>query len=307
MWKMLGLLVVGLAVGAGVILYSHHDSGSKSLLVTAEDSQNVDVQKSLAALDRRVRELSAQVQALQASSGRPGAPGAIANPGRPQDFRQNRQQLTPEQTAAMEERRKEFEKERQEQEAQRIKAAGLTPERVQAISRRAEELRVAAMQAQFEAQAKGQRIDNVNTNQALRKELGDAEYERYLKATGRPTEVGVSDVLASSAAERAGLKAGDQIVSYAGKRVYENQDLNTLTNQGTPGTNVVVEVNRNGQTIQVTVPSGPLGVTTGGGGRGGRGGGGGGGPGGFGGPGGPPGGGGFGGPGGGPGGFRGGQ
>jgi membrane-associated protease RseP (regulator of RpoE activity) len=120
--------------------------------------------------------------------------------------------------------------------------------------------------------------------------MGDAEYEKYLTATGRPTQVQVMDVYASSNAEKSGLKPGDQIVSYAGTRVFEMNELNALTRQGTPGESVTVEVKRNGQTVQVQVPRGMLGVT-GGGGGGGRG------PGGF--PGGRPGGFGGGGPGGG--------
>ncbi len=85
------------------------------------------------------------------------------------------------------------------------------------------------MQAQYEAQRSGQRVEGTNVEQSLRKELGDAEYERYLKATGRPTEVRVMECGATSAAERSGLKAGDEIVSYGGTRVFDARDLNTLT------------------------------------------------------------------------------
>jgi S1-C subfamily serine protease len=161
----------------------------------------------------------------------------------------------------------------QKAQEDRIRASGLTPERVQSIERRAEELRVAAMQAQYEAQRTGQRVDGMNVDQALRRELGDAEYERYLKATGQPTEVRVMEVLATSAAERAGLKAGDEIVSYAGKRVFDARELNAVTTQGNTAGTVTVEVKRDGQTVQLSVPAGPLGVSAGGG-RGGPGGGG---------------------------------
>lgn len=274
MWKMLGLLVVGLAVGAGVMLYSRPDSPNESLLVAAADAQSVDVQKSLAALDRRVRELSAQVQALQSAGGRPAATGERPQgagrdwqgPGGGPPFRGEGGRPSEEEIAAMRER---FQK----AEEERIRAAGLTPERVKTIERRFEELRVAAMQAQYEAQRTGQRVEGMNVDEALRKELGDAEYERYLKATGQPTEVRVMDVLATSVAERAGLKAGDEIVSYAGKRVFDVRELNAMTTQASASGNVTVEVKRNGQTMQITVPAGPLGVSAGGGGRGGPGGG----------------------------------
>jgi C-terminal processing protease CtpA/Prc len=83
--------------------------------------------------------------------------------------------------------------------------------------------------------------------------------------------VRVIEVLASSSAERSGLQAGDQIVSYAGTRVFEMSELNALTRQGNPGESVTVEVQRNGQPVQVQVPRGVLGVqgVQGGGGRGG--------------------------------------
>jgi hypothetical protein len=288
MWKVLGLVVVGLAAGTAVVLYTRSPAGSASLLVKAEDAQSVDVQKSLAALDRRVRDLTAQVQALQ-SSGRsevvPGerttADGELRRQGGDRQVVRN-DERTPEEVAAMRER---FEKQREERDNERIRAAGLTPERVKGIQRRAEELRVAAMQAQYEAQRTGQRVDGTDIEASLRRELGDIEYEKYLKAMGQPTQVRVMDVLATSAAERSGLRAGDEIVSYNGKRVFDPRELNTMTSQTAAGGSVTVEVKRDGQTMHVTVPAGPLGVTAAGGGRQG--------PGGPGGPGGGPGGGGF--------------
>jgi hypothetical protein len=289
MWKILGLVALGLAAGAGYVLFTRSEPAPKSLLVTAADAQSVDVQKSLAALDRRVRQLTAEVQSLRDSAGRAtsGSEGGNSADGPqrgPADWQRMRDGRTPEDLAAMREQI-------QKRENERIIAAGLTPERMKEINRRAEELRVAAMQAQYEAQRNGQRVQGVDTDQALRKELGDAEYERYLKAEGRPTEVRVMDVLATSAAERSGLKAGDEILSYGGTRVFDARDLNALTMQGAAGGAVTVQVKRDGQTVQLSVPSGPLGVTAGpaGGGR-------------QGGPGGRPGGFGGGGPGGGPGG-----
>jgi hypothetical protein len=282
MKKVIALVVLGVAAAAAFYVLKK-DPAPSTLLVTTGDAQGVDVQKSLSALDRRVRDLTAQVQALQAAAGRPttasgDAPVMLEGRRRPGDNRPPfGEQPTEEQIKTM---REQF----QERENERIKAAGLTPERMTAITRRVEELRVAAMQAQYEAQRTGQRVEGMNIEQALRKELGDAEYEKYLTATGRPTEVRVMDVLATSAAERAGLKSGDEIVSYNGKRVFDARELNTLSTQGAAGSTVTMEVKRNGQTVQLSVPVGPLGVNSGGD----RGGG----PGGFGGPGGggPPGG-----------------
>src|SRR5690606_545711 len=98
----------------------------------------------------------------------------------------------------------------------------------------------------------------------LRGEIGDDEYERYLQALGRSTAVVVREVLASSPAERAGLQPGDQVVAYGGERVFDQRELNALTLQGQAGESVVLDVRRNGQTIQLVVPRGPIGITGGG-------------------------------------------
>jgi S1-C subfamily serine protease len=94
----------------------------------------------------------------------------------------------------------------------------------------------------------------------LRQELGETEYERYLAALGRPTKVGVFNVIASSPAEKAGLQAGDEILTYGGTRVFDMRELNDLTVEGSPGQPVVLEVQRNGQNLQLVLPRGPIGI-----------------------------------------------
>jgi S1-C subfamily serine protease len=71
-------------------------------------------------------------------------------------------------------------------------------------------------------------------------------------------------VLGSSPAEQAGLQPGDEVVAYAGKRVFDMSDLNGLTYEGTAGELVAVEVLRDGQPVQVYVPRGPIGIMGGG-------------------------------------------
>jgi S1-C subfamily serine protease len=152
-----------------------------------------------------------------------------------------------------------------EQQLQRLVAQGFTRERAEWIERRTQELEVQALNAQYEAQRSGRPAQGaMDVESALRSELGDTDYERYLTATGRPTQVQVMDVLASSSAERSGLQPGDQIVSYAGTRVFDMRELNALTRDGSPGESVTMEVRRNGQTMQVQVPRGPLGLQGGG-------------------------------------------
>ncbi|HJR69110.1 MAG TPA: PDZ domain-containing protein, partial [Gammaproteobacteria bacterium] len=149
---------------------------------------------------------------------------------------------------------------------ERLIAGGFAPDRAEWINRRVQELRMQQMQAQYQATRGGQPLDSalqLGTDRMLRNEIGDAEYERYREALNRPTRVGVLQVLASSPAESAGLRPGDEIVTYSGTRVFDTAELNSLTFQGNPGESVVVEISRNGQPLQLVVPRGPLGITGG--------------------------------------------
>lgn len=161
-------------------------------------------------------------------------------------------------------------------------AAGLSPDRAQWIMNREDQLDMEVLQARYEAtqaNATQQEIANINAASILRKELGDADYAKYLEGQGRPTSIGVREVLTNSPAQTAGLQPGDEIVSYNGQRVFDMNELNALTYEARPGTNVAMQVVRDGQTMQVVVESGPIGISGGGrsqqrdfGGRGGRGG-----------------------------------
>lgn len=149
---------------------------------------------------------------------------------------------------------------------ERFIAAGFTPDRVQWIERRIDELRLEALEAEYEAARRGEVVDpraRSGIDERLRAELGDAEYEKYLTAMGRPTAVAVRDVLPGSAAERSGLRAGDVIVSYGGRRVFGVAELNRLTLEGRPGETVVVDVLRDGQPMQIYLPRGPIGIASG--------------------------------------------
>jgi TolA-binding protein len=154
-----------------------------------------------------------------------------------------------------------------EDRAARLVAAGFAPDRAAWILQRESELQMEAMQARFEARRSGEPADpfdpSLNSNSALRAEIGDAEYEQYLQANNRPTAVSVGSVLESSPAQRVGLQAGDQIVSYDGARVFDVSDLNQQTMLGEPGESVVVDITRDGIPMQVVMPRGPIGVSTG--------------------------------------------
>jgi hypothetical protein len=288
MIKKIGLVVALAAIGIAIAMYLRGGSVPEKTeqaftpRTGASESERIsDLEKMLAAqvdrgnlLESRLSELEARLSAR--NSARRNADAGTDNQDPRARFQDLRQQFTDANGNFDPKKMAEF---RRKQELDRLVQAGFTQERAEWIERRTQELQLQAQQAQYDAQRNGQPVRGTDIESTLRKEMGDSEYEKYLSATGRPTEVQVMDVLASSAAERAGLKPGDQIVAYAGQRVFDAGDLNSLTRQGTPGETVTVEVKRDGQTVQLSVPRGVLGVESGGGGR--RGGG----PGGF--PGGP--------------------
>lgn len=94
----------------------------------------------------------------------------------------------------------------------------------------------------------------------IRDALGDDRYDRYLYARSRPNRVVVGSIMETSKAQQAGLQRADVIVRYGGEPVYSNMHLVTLRSSGEAGEPVVVEINRNGQPMQITMPRGPMGM-----------------------------------------------
>ncbi len=148
--------------------------------------------------------------------------------------------------------------------------AGFSPDQAQHITERESELQLEALYAQYDAirdgEPSGPLTNGFDPQDQLRQELGDASYERYLDATGQSTSIGVQRVMDGSPGQAAGLQTGDEVIAYAGERVFNISDLNQLILEGAPGQPVVMDVLRDGQQIQLYVPRGPIGIT---GGRGG--------------------------------------
>ncbi len=151
--------------------------------------------------------------------------------------------------------------------SERLVGAGFTESEAQWILHRESELQMEALQTRYDARRAGESVDyfgsRANYGSALRQELGDAGYERYLEANGRPTQVAISSVFEGSPALAAGLQPGDQIMSYDGRRVFSMDEITALTMQGQAGENVVVDISRDGTLMQLAIPRGPLGVTGG--------------------------------------------
>lgn len=82
----------------------------------------------------------------------------------------------------------------------------------------------------------------LTTENTLRKMIGDDEYLTYLQHTGQSWQVIIQTVFSNSAAEGAGLEAGDVIHRYDGQRVFSSAGLQLLSSQGTKGDLVDITV-----------------------------------------------------------------
>ncbi len=101
-----------------------------------------------------------------------------------------------------------------------------------------------------------------NREEAMRQRLGDAAYDAYLYAAGRPNRLVVTSVLASAQAGQAGIVSGDRIIRYDNQRVYNWRDLREAMAGGSITDTIAVEVERDGDTLQFYLARGPLGVRT---------------------------------------------
>jgi hypothetical protein len=274
MHKSIALVIVGLAAGFVIAAWW----GGGALAPTSDSHDYVTTEQRLDALEeelateaRRRREIEAEVALLNERIAPPASierPTAVDSVDSIQDFPATVEETSIPQARASPpvRRRPPFELDDNEL-VERFIAAGLTPERAQWIVARSQELRMQALQEQYDAAREGRPIDPSLAVFApattLREELGDADYERYLQALDRPTSVYVRDVLATSPGARAGMKSGDQVVSFDGERVFDMSDINRLVLEGQPGQVVAVDVLRDGQLVQLYVPRGPIGITGG--------------------------------------------
>jgi len=279
MLKTLLFVAVGLVAGLGLALLWQGEGASDAVEIAGSTSTaapavraaaNVDPVTRVAALETalaeesakrlelesRVSELADELAALTTPAfGQAGERPEVAPEGAP-----GRGRFDPARRQAESERRL----------VERLTAAGFAPDRAEWINRRTSELRMEALQAEYEARRQGDGQTTLPLARALelegslRADLGDADYERYLEALGRPTSVGVQSVLASSPAERAGLKPGDEVLAYGGRRVFNMRELNDLIYEGNAGDSVVVDIVRDGQPLQIVLPRGPIGVVAGG-------------------------------------------
>lgn len=92
--------------------------------------------------------------------------------------------------------------------------------------------------------------------------LSEQRYDEYLRASGRPTGYSVQDIVSGSVAETAGLRPGDSIVRLDGERVYNEYNYMQKLVTGDINDQVTIQIERNGQLIDITVPRRPLGINS---------------------------------------------
>ena len=97
----------------------------------------------------------------------------------------------------------------------------------------------------------------------LREELGDQQYDEYLFTSKQNNRIRIASVMLGSAAEQAGIKKGDVVLSYNDNRMFTWQELKDATSEGQLGEYVSISIYRNGEIYSFSVPRGPLGTQLG--------------------------------------------
>jgi hypothetical protein len=275
------ILTVALSLGAGFaagVLLTAEPAAEIAAVETLDSTAHFD---STAPADERIRALEQavvdernvrsiledQLHALMEEIERIDASGPRVIASEVAALQSSREQATLDSSRSSERRpgMLEFATSYRDARMNRLVQNGITPERAEWILRRESEARFEALQAEFDARRAGESIDPyasiLDAQTRLRSDLGDADYENYLQSMGQPTAVMVQEVLASSPANRAGLQAGDQLVSYGGMRVFSMTELRAQAMQGQTGEDVVIEIMRDGTLMQLTMPRGPLGIS----------------------------------------------
>ena len=155
-----------------------------------------------------------------------------------------------------------------EQQRQRLVAAGFSPEETDEIIRVVDENTLQRLTLRYQAARGGDAARNYRAElrslprsaDLVREQFGEGAYDQYLYATGRPNRVVVDGVLERSAAQQAGLRAGDTLVQFDDQPVYALGDLIRICARGGEFEEVPLRVLREGELIEVSVPRGPLGI-----------------------------------------------
>jgi hypothetical protein len=90
--------------------------------------------------------------------------------------------------------------------------------------------------------------------------IGDEDYDSMLYGCGRHNRVLLSSVLPNSPAAAAGVQAGDVLLRYGDRPIYDIRDLLAETAGGEFGESASIDVERDGERLRLYVARGPLGA-----------------------------------------------
>ena len=148
-------------------------------------------------------------------------------------------------------------------------AAGVASDQATEILRRQSELEMQQLELRDQASREGwlgteRFVDALRELEgdtiSLRGEIGEDAYDRFLYLTGEPNRVVIDSVIDQSPASQAGIRAGDVLIDYANERIFSWSDLRNSTRAGERGEYVWIQLERDGETLELTLPRGPMGV-----------------------------------------------
>jgi hypothetical protein len=143
-----------------------------------------------------------------------------------------------------------------------LASAGFTAARARELRERSERFEQAREYLDKDARRE-EAAAVLELNRAQKKEIGEEAYGYMLWSAGIPNRVLVRDVFEGSTASRVGLQRGDVLLRYDGERIFETDELSFLVREPSDRARAELEVLRNGELIELSVPRGVLGVSVG--------------------------------------------
>lgn len=151
-------------------------------------------------------------------------------------------------------------------DTQSLQDLGYTEDEVRRLRERFEAYQLELLYLNDRARREGWRrtpqfgVESRRLAEALQAELGDRDYDAVLFGAGLANRVKVAGVLSGSVAEFAGLRDGDEVISYDGRRVFDPQSLRRATSQGDAGVQTELRVRRGDEELRILLPRGPIGI-----------------------------------------------
>jgi len=102
--------------------------------------------------------------------------------------------------------------------------------------------------------------DELALEKQFRAEFGDEDFDAVRFAMNEQNRVILTELLEGAAGFRAGIRPGDEVISYDGERVFRPRDLKLLIAAGERDEPVEMRVLRDGEVVRVFMPRGPIGA-----------------------------------------------